>query len=572
MKAHLWVTGAILVLTPLAAAQQPKKKPDFPPYSKIGEGMTVQKGLWHIHQNKDKTRTWIEIPAAHLNKPVMIATSISGGTRRAGWQWQDWLVVWQKKGTKLVLLERNHGYKAGSGETLQEVVRRTYTDRVLATFPILTKGPNGGWVLDAGRVFASSASIFFGGLGAMWRDPNTRSRDASLASFAGSKTFPNNTEISVEMPGSRNGRLITLHYSISLLPKTSYKPRPADDRVGYFMTVIKDFSEKQKDDRRNLRYINRWHLAKRDPKLGLSPPKDPIIFYIEKSVPVRMRRYVKEGILEWNEAFEKIGFIDAIVVRQQTKDNEFAALDPEDIRYNFFRWITSEGAFAMGPSRVNPLTGQILDADIIFDDDFLRYTLLDYRLRIREVPKTALGPRGRKMLAVHPFARLGLVPEPDELLDGHPADAPRPPARPSARRAYCSIGQGMRHQLALAGLWLAGTPAGGGTKPPQSKQYPEEFIGQIIKDTVMHEVGHTLGLRHNFKASIWRSLDDIHSEARPADITGSVMEYNPIPIATGGKPQGNWAMRTLGPSDHWAITYGYTPNDKELPKILSRVA
>ncbi len=566
MTRHLWAFAALLVLPAVALAADPakkpdeKKKPDFQPWSKVGKEMTVtQKGLWNIHQDKKKTKTWIEIPSSQLNKPFLVATSVAGGTRRAGWQWNDWLVVFKKHAKKLVLLERNVGFKGGDS-TLSEVVQRTYTDRVLATYPIVAKGPNGGWVIDAKRVFASGATLFFGGLG--------RAKDASLASFEGSKTFPKNTEISVEMPSARNGQLIRLHYSISMLPKTGYKPRVADDRIGYFLTVLKDFSEKNKDDNRYLRYINRWHLEKRDSKLDLSPPKVPIKFYIEKSVPVRMRRYVKEGILEWNKAFEKVGFIDAIEVIQQTKDNEHKDKDPEDVRYNFFRWITSGSAFAMGPSRVNPLTGQILDADIIFDDDFLRYSLKDYRLRIREVPKTAIGPRGAKLLPQHPFSRLGLVAEPDEVVGDYPEDAPRPLGRPAGRRAFCSIGKGMQHELAMSGLWLAGD----GPKVPSTKEYPEEFIGQVIKDTVMHEVGHTLGLRHNFKSSIWRSLSDVHSAAKPGDIAGSVMDYNAIPISPDKQQQGNWAMRTLGPYDVWAIEFGYTTKDKELKKIVSRVA
>src|SRR6185295_9717782 len=115
----------------------------------------------------------------------------------------------------------------------------------------------------------------------------------------------------------------------------------------------------------------RWQLDKLDPKLKLSPPKTPITFYIEKSVPVPFRRFVAEAILEWNKAFEKVGIVGAIQVHQQTEDNEHAGKDPEDARYNFFRWIVSDEAFAMGPSRVNPRTGQILDADIVFDDSMV---------------------------------------------------------------------------------------------------------------------------------------------------------------------------------------------------------
>ena len=142
--------------------------------------------------------------------------------------------------------------------------------------------------------------------------------------------------------------------------------------MGYFITAMKDFSDKD-DDEHFVRYINRWNLQKRDASIELSPPREPIVFYIEKTVPVFLRPTVEAGILEWNKAFEKIGFSNAIRVEHE-EDVEAKYnidIDPEDVNYNFFRWITSEAGFAMGPSRVDPRTGQILDADIIFDASFL---------------------------------------------------------------------------------------------------------------------------------------------------------------------------------------------------------
>ena len=105
-------------------------------------------------------------------------------------------------------------------------------------------------------------------------------------------------------------------------------------------------------------------------------------------MPFEYRPYVREGILEWNKAFEKVGFRDAIEVRQQESED----FDPEDMNYNPFRWITTGQAFAMGPSRANPLTGEILDADIIFDADWIRYWKQEakmfgqYKLSPEEVP------------------------------------------------------------------------------------------------------------------------------------------------------------------------------------------
>ena len=107
----------------------------------------------------------------------------------------------------------------------------------------------------------------------------------------------------------------------------------ADDRVGYFMTVLKDYSSSRDRDH-FLRYINRWNLQKADPSAEKSVPKKPIIFWIEKTVPFKYRKPIYDGISEWNKAFEKAGFINAIEVRQQPDD---ATWDPEDINYNTFQ-------------------------------------------------------------------------------------------------------------------------------------------------------------------------------------------------------------------------------------------
>src|SRR5262249_15337399 len=118
-----------------------------------------------------------------------------------------------------------------------------------------------------------------------------------------------------------------------------------------------------------------------------SVPKKSIKFYIEKTVPHEYRAAVQEGILEWNKAFEKIGFRNAIEVVQQRDDEDW---DPEDMNYNTLRWITTDSAFAMGPSRANPFTGEILDADIIFDADMVRYW--KHQRRLYENRGIALEP------------------------------------------------------------------------------------------------------------------------------------------------------------------------------------
>jgi hypothetical protein len=306
----------------------------------------------------------------------------------------------------------------------------------------------------------------------------------------------------------------------------------ADDRVGYFLTAVKDFSSKSDRDQ-FVRYINRWDLQKADPSAESSPPKKPIVFYIEKTVPFKYRKAIYDGIYEWNKAFEKAGFVNAIEVHQQLDKDD---MDPEDVRYNFFRWITSNAGYAMGPIRANPYTGQILDADIILDADFLTSWKQEYETFS---PKAIADMTGGELDLYSKFA------DPAKTAFGE---------RPVSG-SDCKLAQGMNVQLAFGSAAIMAA-----SDPKLSEANMEKLIQQGLKEVTMHEVGHTLGLRHNFKASKWSKLKDMNdAEKCNGCLSASVMDYNPTNIVPKDWKQGDYYNTTLGPYDVWAIEYGYKP-------------
>ena len=219
------------------------------------------------------------------------------------------------------------------------------------------------------------------------------------------------------------------------MPDSGYRPRMADQRVGYFLNATKDFGSNDPDTT-FVRRINRWRLEKADSGAELSPPKKQIVWWVEDTVPHEYRPYVEEGILEWNKAFEKIGFRNALSVRWQNERDEF---DPEDINYCTFRWVTTPMTFAMSNVRSNPITGEMIDGDVIFDASWIRYWQQEYAYLVG-APAATTTTR----TTTTTIARRGRHHQPD---DGRPeglrhADVRcaaacngRRPARGAARRA-----------------------------------------------------------------------------------------------------------------------------------------
>jgi len=571
----------------------------YPAWAEVTKGLTAMPGLLPLYYSEKEQKLYMEISKANYSKEFILPISIARG---AGMMYlggdtlnfgDQWIISFKRSSDRILVVRRNIKFKAKAGTPQAAAVETSYMDSIIKALPIRSEKSAGASVL------VDLADLFMDDLAGIGVRP-----DRKRSSWFKVKAFPKNIEIEVaavftasysrsSLHGSDNpvpdprGTQIVLHYGLSKLETTSYKPRLADDRIGYFLSTTNDFS-KDVNKSPKVRYINRWHLEKEDASAKLSVPKKPIIFWIEKTVPRKYRPFVREGILEWNKAFEKVGYLQAIECRDQQSSDDF---DPEDIRYNTFRWIATSAGFAMGPSRVNPKTGQIIDADIVFDESMVRYYRQDYvrtvgipqgleilasgnrktflKLFASQVPE--MESRSREMEALYKQYQKLAQEQPEHALASR---FPMQPGWMNSRQPCncCMMGPGIQRQLSMLSSILAIHGAAPGGK------VPEEYIGQAIKEVVMHEVGHTLGLRHNFKASTMLTLEQINDPkvTSAKGMTGSIMDYVPANFALDPKKQGDYFPKTIGPYDYWAIEYGYKPiasgEEKELAKIASKSA
>jgi len=384
----------------------------------------------------------------------------------------------------------------------------------------------------------------------------------NAAGFVNLPAGANGPSVPRHLPDSRS-MLVGLHYSLAPLPDKPMAVRQADPRLGLFTSTRLDFGNDLALTPRQ-RLVNRWRLEKKDPAAAQSEPVKPITFWIDRNVPHGYRDTVRAAILEWNKAFERIGFKDAIVVKQQPDD---AAFDTLDFGVASVRWMmNAEPAFgAIGPSHVDPRSGEILDADIALEGLAAR-AVRGIRTQVLEAVASTAG--GASLAAMAP-PQLGATAGAPSFAGQIAAPTATPIAAPGSDAAHATHGihAGHDHRLcqysALASEQFSYAldlmEARGDFEPDSPKAH--QFVLDYIKDVLMHEVGHALGLRHNFRAS------RVYTEAQLSDpeftrvngTTGSVMEYNAVNLPSPGQSGGTPFTTTLGPYDYWAVEYAYKP-------------
>ena len=326
-------------------------------------------GLFTLYRKKESGREtiYMEIKESQLNQLILIQATVSTGngkTVSSGDPLMDIPVKFVRMpDEKIYMITPNTDFRADAATPISRSIKRSFPEGYVDTYKVEASQKDRksilinisdvfkGDLFMIGQQISAGTSPLGGGGGSYGMD-REKTYIASIKNFPENMVF----ETAYHFMGGGRGGLETLAdprsmpirvvYNISPLPDTGYKPRLADSRIGYFLTEFQSFDDDNKLDP-NIRYINRWNLRKANPSAAMSAPNKQIVFWLDNAVPTEYRDALKQGILLWNKAFEKIGIKDAIAVNQMPDKPDW---DPADLRYNVVHWISSPSAAIRGSS------------------------------------------------------------------------------------------------------------------------------------------------------------------------------------------------------------------------------
>ncbi len=525
-------TAAPAPVTPPPAVTKPTEdKPKRKSVADFTKGFQRLDGLFRMYLDTEKGAAWLFVAKNQIGPDFIYFNHSVDGVVAAGHnrgRYGDSIVFGLRKAfDRIEFVEHNTALYFDPQNALAKAKRANTSPAILASESILAEDED-GVLISATNLFlretltAVKQGDSSGGKAVLGRLSETKSKIVRI------NGYPKNTAIIAEYVYENptpsweaeadvtDPRYISVQvqHTLIAMPENDFKPRLDDPRLGYFTHQITDMTSTDVAPYRDV--IHRWHLVKQKPGTALSEPVEPITFWIENTTPVEFRDTIRAAVLKWNEAFETAGFKDAVVVKQQPDD---AKWDAGDIEHNVLRWTSSVNPpfGGYGPSFANPRTGEILGADIMLEYSFVTKRLLTKKL----------------------FDDLGLASE--TAAGTHAAD-------PHA----CTACSSARHGLMFGQTML------------RLQKSDRIEVGRLIKESLyylaLHEVGHTLGLSHNFRGSQLHNAVDVHNAAitEKIGLTGSVMDYPPVNIAPKGTPQGQYFTTKPGPYDHWVISYGYS--------------
>ena len=485
----IFLLSTVLSLSALAQDSDDKKKePEKPKtIAELTKDATRIDGLFTLFRNDKTGATSLLIKPGQLDKEFIYWMQIANGVVDAGFfkgaYGPSGIIEMRRRFDKVEFVQKNTAFYFDPDNAISRAAEANISDAILAVQSIAAENKESGEILiDADAIFASDALVQIKPTPNPDADPKTTFALGDLnkdkTQVLNLRSYPQNTDIEVEyvfhnpapkvrgnpaVTDARNVSVRVMHSFIEV-PDNDYQPRRDDARIGFFGEQITDLTSTEAAPYRDV--ISRWHLVKQQPGAAISEPVEPITWWIENTTPVEWRELIRDAALEWNKSFEKAGFRNAVVVKVQPDDADW---DAGDIRYNVLRWTSSPNPpfGGYGPSFTNPRTGQILGADIM-----LEYSFMSRLVRTRN-----------------------LIQEPAALAQDDSL------VNPLFGEHYCTLGNGLQTNTLFAKA-AAGVLYG----------HDDEIDQQLTRDTmhylILHEMGHTLGMNHNMKATQLLSPDE----------------------------------------------------------------
>jgi len=508
MKRIIHIFLLIFILVPsknLNSQDDKKSKPNSKDKAKsfasIVSESTKDHGLFNVYQKDDKY--YYEIPDSLLGRDMLMVTRISKmavSIRLGSHKMNEQVLRWEKKNKNILLREASFVNFASDSLPIKTAVVNSNFEPIIFKFKIEARNDSlNSSLIDVTSLFNTDVKS----LGYPQRSRKSNkltSMDTKLSYIESVKSYPENIEArhvkTYRSSDNESGFVsMELNNSMILLPKKPMKRRYFDERVGWFTTSQTDYGI-DNQEAKTIKYLDRWRLEVKDEdiekfKAGeLVEPKKPIVYYIDPGTPKKWRKYLKQGIEDWQVAFEAAGFKNAIIAKDPPSKDEDPDWSPEDVRYSVVRYLASPSLNANGPHTSDPRSGEIIESDINWYHNVM------------------------KLLRNWLFVQTAAV-------------------NPDARKT----------------------------------EFKNEVMGELIRFVSSHEVGHTLGLPHNFGSSSAYPVDSLRSATftKKYGTAPSIMDYARFNYVAQPGDEGvalipsDWETPNVGVYDIYSIMWGYKP-------------